>query len=102
FTVFAPTNDAFDALPEGTIEFLLMPENQATLQKVLTYHVVAGAVPSSAIQPGVVQTVEGNSVQLSVEDGIVMVDSATVIMPDVQTSNGVIHVIDKVLLPPEL
>ena len=100
FTVFAPTNDAFAALPEGTVESLLLPENQAMLQKILTYHVVAGVVPSSAIQPGTVPTVEGNSVQLSIEDGAVMVDGATVIMPDVQTSNGVIHVIDAVLLPP--
>lgn len=102
FTVFAPTNDAFAALPEGTVEFLLQPENQAALQRVLTYHVVAGDVPSSAIEPGAVSTVEGNEVQLSIVDGSVMVDGATVIMPDVDASNGVIHVIDTVLLPPEL
>lgn len=102
FTVFAPTNDAFAALPEGTVEFLLLPENQATLQKILTYHVVSGKVPSSAIEPGAVTTVEGNAVQLSIAESSVMVDSATVIVPDVPASNGVIHVIDTVLLPPNL
>lgn len=102
FTVFAPTNEAFAALPAGTLETLLLPENQALLQRVLTYHVVAGEVTSSDIQPGQVITVEGNPVTLDVMGGNVMVNQATVVAADVQASNGVIHVIDRVILPPGL
>lgn len=102
FTVFAPTNEAFAALPPGTLEELLKPENQALLQQVLTYHVVAGAVESSEIQPGEVATVEGSPVTLDITNGMVMVNDATVVAADVQASNGVIHVIDRVILPPGL
>ena len=102
FTLFAPTNEAFAALPAGTLETLLMPENQALLQRILTYHVVAGAVESSDIQPGAVATVEGNAVQLDVANGQVNVGEAIVQVADIEASNGVIHVIDQVLLPPDL
>ncbi|MCU0571306.1 MAG: fasciclin domain-containing protein [Oculatellaceae cyanobacterium Prado106] len=102
FTVFAPTNEAFAALPEGTLETLLKPENRETLRRVLTYHVVAGAVMSSDIKPGEVATVEGSSVMLQLSDGQVKVNDATVRAADIQASNGVIHVIDRVILPPNL
>lgn len=102
FTVFAPTNAAFAKLPKGTVESLLKPENQAKLQKVLTYHVVSGKVPSTAIKPGAVKTVEGSTVSLKLMGKSVMVNKAKVIKADVPASNGVIHVIDTVLLPPNL
>jgi uncharacterized surface protein with fasciclin (FAS1) repeats len=102
FTVFAPTDKAFEALPKGTVENLLKPENKAQLQKVLTYHVVAGEVTSKMIKPGNVNTVEGSSVKISVNGDKVMVGPANVISADVDASNGVIHVIDRVLLPPNL
>ncbi|ARV63080.1 fasciclin [Nostocales cyanobacterium HT-58-2] len=102
FTVFAPTDAAFAALPKGTLEKLLKPENKATLQKILTYHVVPGAVTSKAIKSGQVKTVEGSPVKVKVNQGTVTVDQAKVTKADVKASNGVIHVIDKVLLPPGL
>ncbi|MBE9101771.1 fasciclin domain-containing protein [filamentous cyanobacterium LEGE 07170] len=101
FTVFAPTDEAFAALPEGTVEELLLPENRDRLVQILTYHVVPGAVASSDILPGEVATVEGTSVNLVVQDGTVQVNEATVIQADVPASNGVIHVIDSVLIPAE-
>lgn len=102
FTVFAPTDAAFAALPKGTLESLLKPENKAKLRKILTYHVVPGSVTSAAIKPGKVNTVEGQPVTLSVSGGKVMVNNANVTTADVKASNGVIHVIDKVILPPGL
>lgn len=102
FTVFAPTDKAFAALPKETLESLLKPENKSKLQKILTYHVVSGEVTSSQIKSGDVKTVEGSPVKISVKDGNVMVGSAKVTSADVDASNGVIHVIDKVLLPPNL
>ncbi len=102
FTVFAPTDKAFEALPKGTVESLLKPENKAKLQKLLTYHVVSGEVTSKMIKSGDVNTVEGSSVSVSVNDGKLKVGSANIISVDVDASNGVIHVIDKVLLPPDL
>ena len=102
FTVFAPTDEAFAALPEGVLEQLLLPENRDMLVSILTYHVVPGKVTSSDIAPGEVSTVEGSSVSVAVEDGQVAVNEATVIMADVEASNGVIHAIDQVILPPEL
>lgn len=101
FTVFAPTDEAFAALPEGTVEELLLPENRDRLVQILTYHVVPGAVASSDILPGEAATVEGTSVNLMVQDGTVQVNEATVIQADVPASNGVIHVIDSVLIPAE-
>jgi uncharacterized surface protein with fasciclin (FAS1) repeats len=101
FTVFAPTNEAFAALPEGVLDALLLPENKDTLTKILTYHVVAGEVTSDQITDGDVATVEGQSVTLSTAEGVT-VNGATVIAADVDASNGVIHVIDAVLIPPDV
>jgi transforming growth factor-beta-induced protein len=98
FTVFAPTDDAFKALPAGLVDALLKPENKETLTKILTYHVVPGKVLAADIKPGDVATVEGGTVKLAT-DGGVTVNDAKVIGADVPSSNGVIHVIDKVLVP---
>jgi len=100
FTVFAPTEAAFAKLPKGTVEKLLKPENKAMLRKILTYHVVAGAVESKTLKTGPVKTVEGASVNVRVSGGKVTVNNAKVVMADVKASNGVIHVIDTVLMPP--
>lgn len=104
YTVFAPTNEAFDALPDGTLEQLLMPENQDTLTQILTYHVIPDEVTSEEITAGTVATVAGPEVTISTDEaaGGVMVNEATVVTPDVQASNGVIHTIDQVLLPPDV
>jgi transforming growth factor-beta-induced protein len=102
FTVFAPTNEAFAALPKGTLETLLKPENRDLLQKVLTYHVVPGDLMAKDLQSGKVATVEGSSVAVKVENQKVGVNNANVVKADVGANNGVIHVIDKVLLPPGL
>jgi uncharacterized surface protein with fasciclin (FAS1) repeats len=101
FTVFAPTDEAFAALPDGLLDTLLLPENQETLQRILTYHVVAGEVRSGDITPGEVETVEGSSVTVDTADGVT-VDGANVIAADVDASNGVIHVIDAVILPADI
>ncbi|WP_084176657.1 fasciclin domain-containing protein [[Limnothrix rosea] IAM M-220] len=100
FTVFAPTNEAFAALPEGTVETLLMPENKALLQEILTYHVVSGKVTSGDLTAGAVPTVQGDSVMVSLDDGV-KINGANVIAADVMVSNGVIHVIDTVIMPEE-
>ncbi|MEL6605065.1 MAG: fasciclin domain-containing protein [Cyanobacteria bacterium J06614_10] len=101
FTVFAPTDEAFAALPEGTVEKLTKPENQAALEQILAYHVVAGAVASTEIEPGAISTVEGSDVEVAVDPtGVVVNGEATVVQPDVMAENGVIHVVDTVLLPP--
>ncbi len=99
FTVFAPTNDAFDKLPDGTVEALLKPENKDKLTAVLTYHVVPGKVMAADVSPGDVKTVNGASATIAVDDGTVTIDSAEVIKTDIEASNGVIHVIDSVILP---
>ncbi len=100
FTVFAPTNDAFAALPEGTVESLLKPENREQLIAVLTYHVIPGKVMSSDIAGKMadVKTVQGSELSIDATSGV-MVDNASVTTADIITSNGVIHVIDKVVLP---
>ncbi|WP_299816807.1 fasciclin domain-containing protein [uncultured Jannaschia sp.] len=99
YTVFAPTDDAFAALPEGTVDELLMPENQEQLTSILTYHVVPGAVMSSDLTDGMMpETVEGSTLEIGTTDGV-MVNDATVTQPDIEASNGVIHVIDTVLMP---
>ena len=101
FTVFAPTDAAFKALPKGVLDKLLLPKNKATLVRILTYHVVSGSVKSNTLKSGKVKTVEGSSVMVKVgKTGTVMVDKATVKAVDIDASNGIIHVIDKVLLPP--
>ncbi len=100
FTVFAPTDAAFAKLPKGTLQKLLKPENKATLQKVLGYHVVSGEVDSSALKSGPVSTVEGDSLNVQVVNGHVKVNTATVVKANIKASNGVIHAINTVLLPP--
>ena len=99
FTVFAPTDEAFAALPEGTVDALLLPENQDALVEVLTYHVVPGQVLAEDVEAGEVETVQGEAITITVDDGV-MVNEASVIATDVLASNGVIHVIDAVILPP--
>lgn len=100
FTVFAPTDDAFAALPEGTVESLLLPENREQLVSILTYHVVAGKVMAAdVVELTEAETVQGQNVSIRVEDGNVYVDDAQVIITDIEASNGVIHVIDQVILP---
>lgn len=102
FTVFAPTDEAFAALPEGTVEELLKPENRDTLVKILSYHVVPGSLTSDQLTSGEVATVEGSPVTVTVQDSAVTVNDASVIQPDIPASNGVIHAIDRVILPPDL
>jgi uncharacterized surface protein with fasciclin (FAS1) repeats len=99
FTVFAPTDDAFAALPEGTVEELLMPENKDQLASILTYHVVPGKVMSTDLSDDMeAETVQGDTVTIDLDDGV-MVDGANVTTADIETSNGVIHVIDAVIMP---
>jgi uncharacterized surface protein with fasciclin (FAS1) repeats len=101
FTVFAPTDEAFAKLPAGTVEELLKPENKAKLTAILTYHVVPGKVMASDVtRLASAKTVNGASLPIAVHDGAVMVGSAHVVKTDIGTANGVIHVIDSVLLPP--
>jgi uncharacterized surface protein with fasciclin (FAS1) repeats len=102
FTVFAPTDEAFAALPEGTVEDLLLPENRELLIQILSYHVVPGEFTSSQLTSGEVQTAANEPVMVEVGADGVMVNEATVIQPDVMASNGVIHVVDQVILPPSL
>ena len=100
FTVFAPTNAAFEKLPAGTVEKLLKPENKDQLVKVLTYHVVPGKVMAKdVVKLNKATTVEGSDVAIAVSGGTVTVDNAKVIKTDINSSNGVIHVIDTVILP---
>jgi len=100
YTVFAPTDEAFAKLPAGTLDELLKPENKAKLQAILTYHVVAGKVMAAdATKLTEAKTVNGQSFKVRVEGGAVMVDNAKVVKTDILTSNGVIHVIDQVILP---
>ena len=101
FTVFAPTDEAFAKLPAGTVENLLKPENREKLRSVLTYHVVPGKVTSADIagKTAMPKTVQGATVDIDATKGGVMVDNAKVVKPDVMASNGVIHVIDTVIMP---
>lgn len=100
FTVFAPTDAAFAKLPEGTVENLLKPENREQLVSILTYHVVAGKVyAADVVKLTSATTVNGSDVSIKVADGGVSIDNANVIMTDIKASNGVIHVIDTVILP---
>lgn len=103
FTVFAPTNAAFEALPAGVLEMLLKPENKAQLQSVLTYHVVGAEVMSGDLEDGMMaKTVEGSEATISLNYGKAKVDNATVVNADINASNGVVHVIDAVILPPSI
>ena len=100
FTVFAPTDEAFSKLPAGTLQTLLKPENKAKLQSILTYHVVAGKVMShDVVKLHSAKTVEGGTVAITTGNGAVMVNNARVTKADIVASNGVIHVIDTVILP---
>ena len=100
FTVFAPTDDAFDKLPAGTVEGLLKPEKKADLQGILKYHVVSGKVMAAdVVKLTSADTLHGKKLTIQVQDGTVMVDKATVTKTDIECSNGVIHVIDSVMLP---
>ena len=100
-TVFAPTNDAFAALPAGLVDKLLLEENKDVLVKILTYHVVSGAVLAADVTAGEVPSVEGQNITVTTEGGV-MVNNANVVATDVIASNGVIHVIDAVILPPDV
>jgi uncharacterized surface protein with fasciclin (FAS1) repeats len=101
FTVLAPTDEAFAKLPEGTVESLLRPENLEKLQSILTYHVIPGRIYSSdALANLEFNTVESSPVRFSVEDDQVMVEGANVVAVDIDATNGVIHVIDAVIMPP--
>jgi len=99
FTVFAPTDAAFEALPEGLLDALLLPENKDALTSILTYHVLPAEVMAADVTAGDVATVEGSTIAITTEGGV-MVNEATVVTPDVDASNGVIHAIDGVLVPP--
>jgi uncharacterized surface protein with fasciclin (FAS1) repeats len=99
FTVFAPTDEAFAKLPAGTIEMLLKPENKDKLVKILTYHVVAGKVTASdVVKLKSAKTVQGQTVKINAKNGV-MINKSQVVKADIMTSNGVIHVIDTVLMP---
>ena len=101
FTVFAPTDEAFAALPEGTLESLLKPENKDQLVSILAYHVVSGEVKSTDLKNGMkAQTVEGSDVNVYVSGSGVKINTANVTTADIEASNGIVHVIDQVMLPP--
>lgn len=100
FTVFAPLDEAFASLPAGTVESLIEPANKAKLQGILTYHVVAGKVMSTDLSDGMkAKTVNGAEITIHLKDGKVLVNDAEVVVANVETDNGVIHVINKVILP---
>lgn len=99
FTIFAPTNEAFAKLPEGTVESLLKPENKEKLQKILTLHAVSGKVMAADVKSGKVETLNGESIEVAVADSGVTVNGANVVKTDIMGTNGVIHVIDTVMLP---
>ena len=101
FTVFAPTDQAFSTVPAATRQQLLQPQNRKTLTRILSYHVVPGDLSSSQLNPGAVKTLEGQT--LTVQTGSqVTVNNAKVTQPDIQASNGVIHVIDRIIVPPDV
>jgi uncharacterized surface protein with fasciclin (FAS1) repeats len=102
FTVLAPTNKAFAALPKGTLKKLLKPENRDLLRKVLTYHVISGDLMARNFRSGKVATVEGSFVAVQVKKHKIRINKSNVVKADIDAKNGVIHVIDRVLLPPGL
>jgi len=99
FTVFAPTDEAFAKLPEGTLDDLLKPENKAKLAGILTYHVVSGKVMAADVKTMEVETVNGAKAKVKVDGSTVTIDKAKVVKTDIPASNGVIHVIDTVIMP---
>jgi uncharacterized surface protein with fasciclin (FAS1) repeats len=100
--VFAPTDDAFAALPEGLVDCLLLEDNVDALSAILTYHVVAGEVLSTDLTDGPVATVQGEEITVDLTDGVTLNETVAVVAADVDASNGVIHVIDGVLVPPSI
>lgn len=100
YTVFAPSNDAFAALPQGILESLLMPENKDQLVKILSYHIIPGKVLSNDVNEGKSPTVEGEEIDLTLADETVKINNASVTTADIEASNGIIHVIDQVIMPP--
>ncbi len=101
FTVFAPTNEAFAALPKGTLDMLLKPENKDKLVAILTYHVVPGKVMSTDLSDGMMaKTANGSKIKISLENSSVRINEAQVVAADIVAANGVVHIIDKVILPP--
>jgi uncharacterized surface protein with fasciclin (FAS1) repeats len=102
YTIFAPSDQAFAAIPAATRERLLRDENRALLRQILTYHVVPGTLTANQLQPGQVQTQAGNPVTVQVNGQQVQVNDARVIQPDLQAANGVVHVIDRIILPPNV
>ncbi|MGF1676467.1 MAG: fasciclin domain-containing protein [Rivularia sp. (in: cyanobacteria)] len=104
YTLFAPSDQAFAAIPEATRQRLLQPENRDTLRQILNYHVVPGNLTANQIQSGEIQTLANNPLNIQVDQATnqVRVNGATVTQPDIQASNGVIHIIDQVILPPNL
>jgi len=102
FTVFAPSDEAFAKLPEGTVDSLLLPENKSKLTAILTYHVVSGKILSGDVKTGRVETLEGSQLLVSKKKGALMVDQAKIVATDVTATNGVIHVIDAVIMPEDL
>jgi uncharacterized surface protein with fasciclin (FAS1) repeats len=101
FTVLAPTDDAFAALPDGLVECLLIPENEEALTSILTYHVIEGQVMSTDLTDGEVPTLQGETVTVDLSDGV-MFNDVSVVQADVMASNGVIHAVDGVLVPPSI
>ena len=102
YTVFAPTNEAFEALPDGVLSALLKPENKSKLVQVLTYHVVMGELTADELTDGqIATTAEGSNINIAKSYGNVKINDAKVVKPNVMASNGVVHVIDKVILPPD-
>lgn len=102
YTVFAPSNQAFAAIPSATRERLLREENRQLLRQILTYHVVPGSLTANQLKPGQVQTQAGNSVNVQVDGQQVRINDARVIQPDLQAANGVVHVVDRIILPPNV
>jgi uncharacterized surface protein with fasciclin (FAS1) repeats len=102
FTVFAPTDEAFAALPAGLVDAFLLESNRDALVQVLTYHVVAGSVASADVVAGDVASLEGSPITVTIADGVVLNGSAHVVTADVAASNGVIHIIDAVIVPPSV
>jgi uncharacterized surface protein with fasciclin (FAS1) repeats len=101
FTVFAPSNEAFDALPEGTVNALLLEDNRDQLTDILTYHVVPGEYRAADLENGqTLETLQGETLTVTIIDGRVMINGAEVVQADVDASNGVVHVISSVILPP--
>lgn len=102
FTVFAPPNEAFEALPDGVLEALLMPENLDLLTDILTYHVIPDSVMSDDLAPGPVETLEGSDLAVAIDDDTATVDDIAIVAVDVPATNGVIHIIEGVLVPEEV